>query len=223
VCCVRHAPRIPELARLLDALEFGGAQRLLVGPLTDAAVLQMVAQTVSAQPGSELLAEISGAAGNPLFIVELLAALRQEGLIKTVGKHADLESSGVPPTLRLTVLRRLSFLPDATLQALRGAAILGSSFSLTDLSVATGRPAAVLAGDLDEAIRAHVIHDDGTALRFRHDLIREVLYADVPVDMRRALHGESGQRLGQAGAPVLQVAEQFANGATMGDAEASGG
>ena len=140
VCCFRPAPRTPELTRLLDVLESSGAQGLLVGPLTDAAVLEIVTQTVSAQPTAELLAEMSGAAGNPLFIVELLAALREEGLIKTVGEHADLKSSGIPPTLRLTVLRRLSFLPAATLQALRGAAILGSSFSLTDLSIATGRP-----------------------------------------------------------------------------------
>ena len=40
----------------------------------------------------------------------------------------------LPPTLRLTILRRLSFLPAETLQALRAAAILGPGFSLTDLA-----------------------------------------------------------------------------------------
>ena len=55
-----------------------GARRLLAGPLTDAAMLQIVARTVSVQPGTELPAEISRTAGNPLFTVELPAAVRQE-------------------------------------------------------------------------------------------------------------------------------------------------
>ena len=47
----------------------------------------------------------------------------------------------MPPTLRLTILRRLSFLPDDTLHALRAASILGSGFTITDLSVTMARPA----------------------------------------------------------------------------------
>ena len=39
----------------------------------------------------------------------------------------------LPPTLRLTILRRLSFLSEDTLQELRVASILGSGFSLADL------------------------------------------------------------------------------------------
>jgi hypothetical protein len=63
----------------------------------------------------------------------------------------------LPPTLRLTILRRLSFLPEPALQALRSASILGSGFSLTDLATVTGRPAVDLSVMLGEAIRARML------------------------------------------------------------------
>jgi hypothetical protein len=66
------------------------------------------------------LAEVAGAAGNPLFVTELLETIRQDGIL------------------------RLSFLPEETLQALRSASILGSAFSLTELSAAMDRPVLAL-------------------------------------------------------------------------------
>lgn len=220
IACFRPAPRVPDLERLVTAWEAAGARHLVVRPLSDHAVTELVAKTVAAEPGPGLLRKITGAAGNPLFITELLAALDQEGLIKTSGRRADVAETSLPPTLRLTILRRLSFLSEDTLRALRAAAILGSTFSLTDLSIAAGRPATDLADSLREAIRARVLHDDHDTLRFRHDLIREAIYADLPASVRRALHRETGQRLGQSGAPALQVAEHLAHGATTGDPEA---
>ena len=167
VGCFRLSPRVPELDRLAGALEDGGARRLTVRPLADDAVAGLVAEMVAAKPGPGLLARISGAAGNPLFVTELVGALAQEGAIETAGGRAETGELTLPPTLRLTILRRLSFLSEDTLQALRVASILGSGFSLADLATVSGRPAVDLAMVLAEAIRARVLEDDGTVLRFR--------------------------------------------------------
>jgi DNA-binding CsgD family transcriptional regulator len=218
--CLRPFPRVAELDRLAGTLEAAGARHLVLRPLTREAVTGLVAQAVAAEPGPRLLAEVAGAAGNPLFITELLAALAQEGAITTAGGRAEVAEAVLPPTLRLTILRRVSFLPQPTLQALRSASILGSGFSLTDLATVTGRPAVELSVVLDEAIRARVLEDDGARLRFRHDLIRDAIYEDLARSVRQALHHEAGQRLAQAGAPALQVAEHLARGAATGDAEA---
>ncbi len=75
---------------------------------------------------------------------------------------------------------------------------------------------------LAEAIRARVLEDDGTVLRFRHDLIREAIYADLPASVLQGLHREAGQRLARSAAPALQVAEHLARGAARGDAAAIG-
>ena len=210
--CLRPSPRAAELNRLASALDAAGARHLTLHPLTREAVTGLVAQAVAAEPGPRLLAEVAGAAGNPLFITELLGALAQEEAITTVGGRAEVAETVLPPTLRLTILRRLSFLSEPTLQALRSASILGSGFSPTDLATVTGRPAVDLSVVLGEAMRARVLEDGGDRLRFRHELIRDAIYGDLAGSVRRALHREAGQRLAQAGAPALQVAEQFRRG-----------
>ncbi len=218
--CLRPSPRTAELDRLAGALEAAGARHLVLHPLTGEAVTGLVAQAVAAEPGPRLLAELAGAAGNPLFITELVGALAQEGAITTAGGRAEVTETVLPPTLRLTILRRVSFLPEPALQALRSASILGSGFTLTDLATITGRPAVDLSVALGEAIRARVVEDDGARLRFRHELIRDAIYQDLAGSVRRALHREAGQRLAQAGAPALQVAEHLGRGATPGDTDA---
>ncbi len=220
--CYRLSPRLPELERLAGALAGLGARQLALGPLAGQAVTGLVAEAVAAEPGPGLLAEMAGAGGNPLFVTELLGALAMEGAIETAAGRAELAEVSLPPTLRLTILRRLSFLPEQALQALQAASILGSSFSLTDLATVTARPALELFLELTEAFRARVLEDDGPVLQFRHDLIRESIYEDLPGSLRRGLHREAGQRLAQAGAPALQVAEHLARGADRGDAQAIG-
>ena len=220
--CLRPSPRIPELDRLAGLLLDAGGRILTVRGLTERAVTELVAEAVAAVPGPGLLAGISGAAGNPLFITELLGALAQEGAIETAGGRAEVAEVTLPPTLRLTILRRLSFLPEDTLQALRAASILGSSFTVTELSVTMARPALELSVVLAEGIAGRVLEEYGAVIRFRHDLIRDAIYEDLPLSVRRGLHREAGQRLAQTGAPALQVAEHLARGAGQGDAEAIG-
>jgi DNA-binding CsgD family transcriptional regulator len=220
VAALRPLPRGRELERALEALDAAGARRLALGQLDQEAVAELVAEAVAAEPGPKLMAEVAAAGGNPLFVTELVAALASEGAIRTVGGRAEMAETTLPPNLRLTILRRLSFLPDETLEALRPAAILGSSFSLAELSATTGRSALELSWVLAEALQARVLEDDGERLRFRHDLIHEAIYGDLPASVRLGLHREAGRRLAAAGAGALQVAEHLARGAVPGDAEA---
>jgi len=218
--CLRPSPRSAELDRLVAAVEGGGGRYMALRALADHAVVELVTETVAAEPGPALLAGITGAAGNPLFVTELLGALAQEGAIRTAAGRAEVAEITLPPTLRLTILRRLSFLADDTLQALRAASILGSGFTLTDLATVTGRSALELSVTLAEAVRARVVEDDGTALRFRHDLIRDAIYDDIPLSVRHALHREAGHLLAESGAAAMPVAEQLSRGASKGDAAA---
>ena len=218
--CLRLLPRSPELTGALEALDAGGGRRLPLGPLGDEAVAEVVEEVVAAEPGQRLLAGVAGAGGNPLFVTELVGALVQDGAIQVADGRAEATEITLPPTLRLTILRRLSLLPEDTLQAVRAASILGSSFSLTELSTTTGHSALELSSVLAEAIRTRVVEDDGERLRFRHDLLREALYEDLPASVRVGLHREAGQRLAASGAAALRVAEHLARGAGTGDAEA---
>ncbi|HEU5267900.1 MAG TPA: LuxR C-terminal-related transcriptional regulator, partial [Jatrophihabitans sp.] len=220
VACFRPIPRSAELDQLVTALHSAGAGQLHLGPLSDMAVQELAAEMTAAEPGSALLTGLSGAAGNPLFVTELIGALNQAGAIHTDGGRAEVTDAALPPTLRLTILHRLSFLPESALEVLRAASILGSTFSLTDLAAVTARSMLELSEAVTPALQAGVVIDEEVTLRFRHDLIRDAIYADLPVSVRRGLHREVGQRLAGSNAPALQVAEQLARGAEVDDAEA---
>lgn len=210
--CFRPLPYATQMQRLAAALEAAGARHLILGPLQGARVTDLVAEAVAAEPGPRLLAEIARAAGNPLFVTEMLGAVVQGGLVTVAGGRAELATHAVPRTPRLSILHRLGFLSEQVLQTLRVGSILGTSFSLTDLSTVLDRPAVDLSMTLTEAIAAGVLSDDGARLRFRHDLIRDAIYEELPGGVRLGLHREAGQRLAAAAAPAAQVAEQLARG-----------
>jgi DNA-binding CsgD family transcriptional regulator/tetratricopeptide (TPR) repeat protein len=221
VATLRPLPRSPELERLVDLLGREGAHHLALGPLEEDAVATLVGELVGAEPSAALVEEMTGAAGNPFFVTELVGALVEEAAIVVIDGRAELRRAVIPPSLRLTILRRLGFLDAGTLELLRIASALGSTFSLRDVAIVMDRPAAALVGAVSDALRAGVVVERGERLGFRHHLIREAIYADLPKDVRAGLHFDAGRRLAAAGAPAVRVAEQLSLGAEDEDAEAA--
>jgi predicted ATPase/DNA-binding CsgD family transcriptional regulator len=221
VCTARPVPRSQELERCLQGLRAGGAAELALGPLDAVAVAQLVERLVDATPGPSLRRQVVGAGGNPLFVTELVGALQRDGAIELrPDGTAELTTVDLPPALPLLILHRLSYLARSTLELLRVASVLGSGFAVTDLSLVVGRPTAGLLAALEEAMAAGILEQRGEQLGFRHDLIREALYRDLPAAMRRGLHLDAGRALAAAGAPPERVAEQLVRGASAGDTQA---
>jgi DNA-binding CsgD family transcriptional regulator/tetratricopeptide (TPR) repeat protein len=221
ICTARPVPSSAELDGCLQGLRANGATELVLGPLEAAAVAQMVEDLVDATPGRSLLRQVGRAGGNPLFVTELVGALQRDGSIE-LGPDgtAELTTVGIPPALPLLILHRLSFLSSATVELLRVASVLGSSFAVPDLSAVVGRPTAALLAALEESMAAGILEPRGELLGFRHDLIWEALYHDLPAPVRQSLHLDAGRALAGAGAPPEQVAEQLLRGAPAGDTQA---
>jgi ATP/maltotriose-dependent transcriptional regulator MalT len=221
VATMRPLPRGPDLEGLIDVLVQLGARRMHLEALEDEAVREIAADLVNARPGPGLEAQLRKTSGNPLFVIELLRALDQEQAISRGEGQADVDEAALPADLRLTIIRGIAFLSEETLEALRVASVLGASFSLGDVAVATDRAVPELARLLRDARRAGVVEDaEGERLRFRHDLIRDAIYEDLPAPVRSALHNEVAQRLAESNGPALQVAEQFARAGAAAGPEA---
>jgi DNA-binding CsgD family transcriptional regulator len=118
------------------------------------------------------------------------------------------------------LIRRLSWLPAEVVELLRLASLLGGTFTLRDLATVTGRSIIDVAARLQDASQAGLVIGDGDRLAFRHDLIREATYTDMAPAVRCDLHRAAGQALAAQGAPVTQIAQQFALGARPGDVDA---
>ncbi len=219
---LRPASPPAELGRVVDGLVDRGGLLVVLGPLDEHAVAALVEEAAGARPGPGLIAATAGAAGNPLLVKELVRALRAEGALGVAAGVADVEGPVIPPSFRLLVLRELSSLGEPTLHVLRVASVLGTSFSVADLATVLGRPPTELLRALDEAFQARVLGGAGEHLAFRHELVREAVYLDLPLAVRRGLHLQAGRSLAAAGAPALQVATHLSRGAAPGDADAVG-
>lgn len=217
VATMRPTPRPPLLELVLEVLHAAGAHHLRLQPLDDAAVASLVASLSGAGPGPTLTARLRSAGGNPLFVVELVRALDDEGALRVSNGMAETDGQALPADVRETVLRRLTSMPPATVEALRLASLLGSEFLLADLACVAGQSVVAVAAHLHDAVDAGVLGGDGDTLSFRHDLIRESIYDDIAPAIRRDLHAAAGRALSGAGAPALQVARQFGLGSRPGD------
>jgi predicted ATPase len=127
---------------------------------------------------------------------------------------AEITEVEFPASLRLAVLRRLGFLSEETLDVLRTASVLGSAFSAADLATVLGRPSGDLVPVLTDALQAGVVTGAGPRFAFRHDVVHEAIYQDLPAALRRALHVDAGKALAAAGAPARRVATHLALGAS---------
>lgn len=214
---LRPAPRSPLLDRLLTTLADAHVRHVRIAALDDGAVGSLVASITGAAPGPTLTARLKGAAGNPLFVIEVLRALDHDGALQMDSGVVDTDEQALPASLRDAVLRRLSSMAPSSVEVLRLASLLGSDFVLSDVATVAGQSVVSIAARLHDAVDAAVLTGEGDALSFRHDLIREAVYGDIAPAIRRDLHAAAGRALSAAGAPTLQVARQFALGARPGD------
>jgi DNA-binding CsgD family transcriptional regulator len=216
----RPSPSSPELDRLLGEFVPHGGLHLRLGSMAPEAVAALVTEVVGTPPGPTLLHAVEGTGGNPLYVTELARALSNEGAIEVREGRAELPEFVLPPSFRLLVLRQLETLPTETIAVLRVASILGASFSLTELSTVLDRPSSALVNNIQEAVRAGVLNEAGEHLAFHHELVREAVYSDLPLSVRRALHLQAGRALAAAEAPPSLVAAHLAVGAAPGDQQA---
>ncbi|HEX5289064.1 MAG TPA: AAA family ATPase [Streptosporangiaceae bacterium] len=188
----------------------GDLVRLRLTGLAEPAVAELVAALAGGRPDDKLLRLADGAAGNPLYVTELVAALtRNSSLTVTDTGTAELLSGPAPRSLSAAIADRLDFVSGPVREVLQAAALLGVDFAVPDLATVLGRGVADLVPAVDVARAAGVLAESGSALSFRHPLIRAALYDAMLAPVRAAWHRDAGRALAQAGAPVDRVARQL--------------
>ena len=205
---MRPVPQRDDLLALRRVVD--DAARLQLTGLTGAAVADLVAALAGGKPDGNLLRLADGAAGNPLYVTELVAALaRSSSLTITEAGAAELASGSAPGSLSAAIADRLGFVAGPMREVLRAAALLGVEFAVPDLAIVLGRSVADLIPAVDEACAAGVLAESGHGLGFRHPLIRAALYDEMPAPVRAAWHRDVGRALAEAGAPPDRVARQM--------------
>ena len=186
-----------ELARILPALvRESQPERLHLTALDSQAISEYIANRydLESQDFSRLVDHLRERAdGNPFFASEILQDLEDEQLLRRTGagwQLGDIDTARVPALLRQVVNDRLARLRAETRAALQIAAVIGQEIRLGVWEAVSELDASDLDEVMTEALQAHLIEEapSGTALQFRHALIREALYESLTLGRRRVWH-----------------------------------
>jgi class 3 adenylate cyclase/tetratricopeptide (TPR) repeat protein len=151
-----------------------------IGPLEASETERLLHELLGHQPDAQLVARTGG---NPLFVHELVAFLRQDG-----------DDALVPSSLSGLLAARLDRLPAEERDALERAAVEGEIFHRgavaallgSDVRVAAERLSGLVAREL--AFPAQAWFVDEAAFRFRHALVRDAAYGALVKRLRAELH-----------------------------------
>jgi class 3 adenylate cyclase len=166
----------------LDPLQTGDAEALVAQLLGDGEA--GLAPAVAARSG-----------GNPLFAEELVQRLREEG---------GGDASELPDTVQALLAARLDALPPDEHRLAQHAAIVGRTFWRADLEGVVDDLEGALSGlEAKDLIVAERAQDE---LAFKHVLIRDVAYNQLPKAVRARKHFEVGSSIAaRAGDRVEEV------------------
>ena len=141
-------------------------------------------------PTGVIASAIRRSGGHPFFLEELLRSAGAPG------------TPELPLTIREAIRSRVERLPGAGAGLLGRVAVLGRDFDEGDATEVADDDPRAIAVALAAAEDARLLERDGTVLRFRHVLVRDVLYETLPLEDRRATHIRLASRsLGVAATP----------------------
>jgi class 3 adenylate cyclase/tetratricopeptide (TPR) repeat protein len=172
---------------------------LALGPLSDAAMRELLAGLVPGLPATTVRAILQRADGIPLYAVETIRMLLEDGKLEDAdGVYrpvGDLGTLQVPDTLHALIAARLDAVNPADRSLLQDGSVLGQSFTVAALAALTGEPEDALEARLRSLVHREILHLDTDPqspergqFGFTQALVREVAYSTLARRDRRAKH-----------------------------------
>lgn len=200
------------LADDLKQSSFAGSRIDVVelGPLSAADIAAMAQDRLNHPPSARLSRMLDGVGGNPFFATQIV-----EGVVRA----GTADDPDIPTEFVIGVHRRLGELDPATAELMTVAAVFGQALAAEDAQALLPEyPAGQITRSLGEALRSGLLeHDRPGRLAFRHDLIREAIYADLTERTRRALHQRCARYLRDVAGDPLTIAAHARAGISPGD------
>ena len=205
-----------DAARLFDLLDHDGADRLVLEPLPDAAVAEVITDLLGVAPDRSVQSLASGAGGNPRLLAELLRGLREENMLLTSPAGAATAATSLPGRVLRFYQRRIGGLRPRTRQLIEVSAVLGRSFAVEDVAEMLDQPSAAVLPAISEALAAGIFAPAGETITFRDGMTWQAVAEAMPAALSRALHRQAGQLFLERG-DAAAAAGHLVRGARPGD------
>ena len=165
--------------------------RIQLDPLSSFETAELLRETLGTTkiPPSFVASVQRESGGNPLYVLELLRSLRDEGRF-VAGGDERLQELSVPvtPGLRAVIRVRLERLEPAYRHLIDVAAVLGTSHELELLATAAGADPAEASAAIYHLVRRNLLESEGTGYRFSHDATRRVVLDSIEPARLARLH-----------------------------------
>lgn len=185
--------------------QIGVRLRLQLDPLTPAATAQFIQRGLGLRQEAPLFSQrlLAETGGHPLLLLESLRTLHDEGVLyrdergawhtpfdQQTADYGELPIGHNSPTAQALLQRRLRQLPPPAYALLQLAAVVGRDVPFEWLMAATEPPLPISEGLrlLRQLQQRQFLQETPEAYRFTHDKVREVVYASLDPDQRRAYH-----------------------------------
>jgi len=192
----------PLAAMLADLAHAGLVRHHALAPLRDDAVDRLLAALLDdvQGAGSAVRTRVRQRTGGvPFFVVSCAQALRTN---PEEAAHAE----AVPWDVAQGIRQRVATLPEAARMVLSVAAVMGRVFQPSVLIAVVEQPESTVLAGLEAAGRARLLVGAGSAYQFAHDLIREVVEADVGAARQLVLHRRIAETLEEdTGEPPVEL------------------
>ena len=136
--------------------------------------------------------------GNPLFLVESLRMMHQQGsLYKTNGKWSlRVDNFEIPKKVKDVILRRLEALKSDQRLILNAASVVGEKFDPKLIAAVVSQDNIGVLATLNEIAKTTLmINCDTNCCRFDHAKSREMIYEEIPPLLRKEYHLRIAQRI----------------------------
>jgi len=216
---VRDDPGHTEIARRREALgRIEGYHELRISRLTRDEVKRWLEAAMHKQEiGRDLLAYLyRHTEGNPLFIVQLVRCMLEEGAIRHNGDQwewSQVSELRLPSGLDAIISRRLDRFSPATQAALTTAAVAGRQFEVDVVLKADGRPMDQVQESLREAVAGEFLqphHQRGGGMQaFTHARIADALVGAIPPSAVAEMHARVARALKESPQSIAEAALHF--------------
>jgi DNA-binding CsgD family transcriptional regulator/tetratricopeptide (TPR) repeat protein len=185
---------------------------ITLGPLTSSDIVALARDQLGTMPPSATRDLLNKTGGHPFLAAQVIAGLL------TAQAHGTSDDGPVPGELVRGVRRLLRTLPARAVDLVRLAAVFGEPLPLDDATaLLDGVSANTVAEAAEEAVAAGVLSSERGAVLFRHGLVRESVYADLPERTRQLIHLTCARHLRESGYDALAVAGHAREAITPGD------
>ncbi|MEU7768829.1 AAA family ATPase, partial [Nocardia sp. NPDC049190] len=223
VLALAYRPRqVPRL--VMDAVAQAARDGLLCelepAPLT---VLE-AAEALGERSDSPVIRALhSESGGNPFYLEQLARSARKRLPILRPGDGSDSEhDTGVSVALRITITQELAGLDSETVRVLEAGAVAGDPFDVDLVTAIAESDKDRVLKCLDDLVVVDLVRPTATPgqFRFRHPIVRRVVYDEAMPGWRFSAHKQAAEALGRRGAALGARAYHVAHSACAGDAEA---